>query len=377
MYAAPGNEGGALGGARIGEKEMEDYLLGKRRVDEVLAQGDKNVSPCDPSVFHEYTDRGFKVGNMHKDFIALQNANSARDTAAKIREDPLLAIKKREQAENIAYANRPDVRKQLKAMRAKSEVGGESKEERKARRKEEKMEKREKKAIKRERRERDSDERRSTESDDGRGYRKRSRSRSPQRERRDEGRYRDDSPRRSGYERYSRDSHGRNERDERDRRDDRERSRSHRERESDYGRSDRHSRDADRSQREDDRIPPPRHYPTHNTHPSRPSAMDLADAPTTSRAPPPPPKPSQSILDEQRAARLAAMSSTADQLYAERSKTLAQRAEEQKRDEEKDMALRKKFGKETVSAGFYNQSGVADLGEALGRRGGKGLQRDI
>ena len=43
MYAAPGNEGGALGGARIGEREMEDYLLGKKRVDEVLKQGDKNV----------------------------------------------------------------------------------------------------------------------------------------------------------------------------------------------------------------------------------------------------------------------------------------------------------------------------------------------
>jgi hypothetical protein len=43
MYAAPSGEGGALGGARLGEKEMEDYLLGKKRVDEVLAQGDKNV----------------------------------------------------------------------------------------------------------------------------------------------------------------------------------------------------------------------------------------------------------------------------------------------------------------------------------------------
>ena len=48
MYAAPGNEGGALGGQRIGERDMEDYLLGKKRVDEVLAAGDKNVSvsPC-------------------------------------------------------------------------------------------------------------------------------------------------------------------------------------------------------------------------------------------------------------------------------------------------------------------------------------------
>lgn len=43
MYAAPSTEGGALGGARIGERDMEEYLLGKKRVDEVLGQGDKNV----------------------------------------------------------------------------------------------------------------------------------------------------------------------------------------------------------------------------------------------------------------------------------------------------------------------------------------------
>ena len=48
MYAAPSGEGGALGGAKMGEREMEDYLLGKKRVDEVLAQGDKNVSYQSP-----------------------------------------------------------------------------------------------------------------------------------------------------------------------------------------------------------------------------------------------------------------------------------------------------------------------------------------
>lgn len=47
MYAAPTTEGSALGGARIGEREMEDYLLGKKRVDEVLAAGDRNVSVWD------------------------------------------------------------------------------------------------------------------------------------------------------------------------------------------------------------------------------------------------------------------------------------------------------------------------------------------
>jgi hypothetical protein len=56
MYAAPSGEGGALGGARLGEKEMEDYLLGKKRVDEVLAQGDKNVRLFRGPIKCLYTD---------------------------------------------------------------------------------------------------------------------------------------------------------------------------------------------------------------------------------------------------------------------------------------------------------------------------------
>ncbi len=44
MYATPSaGDGGALGGQRLGEKDMEDFLLGKKRVDEVLRQGDQNV----------------------------------------------------------------------------------------------------------------------------------------------------------------------------------------------------------------------------------------------------------------------------------------------------------------------------------------------
>jgi DNA-binding helix-hairpin-helix protein with protein kinase domain len=72
---------------------------------------------------------------MHKEFIAVQNANSARDTAAKIREDPLLAIKQQEQAAMAALANRPEIRKQLKEMQ---KLKAESKEERRARKKAEK-----------------------------------------------------------------------------------------------------------------------------------------------------------------------------------------------------------------------------------------------
>lgn len=76
-----------------------------------------------------------QIGNTHKEFIAVQNANSARDTAAKIREDPLLAIKQQEQAAMAALANRPEIRKKLKEMQ---KLKGESKEDRRARKKAEK-----------------------------------------------------------------------------------------------------------------------------------------------------------------------------------------------------------------------------------------------
>lgn len=43
MYSAPNGDANAMGG-RMTEHELEQYLLGKRRVDEVLAANDKNVS---------------------------------------------------------------------------------------------------------------------------------------------------------------------------------------------------------------------------------------------------------------------------------------------------------------------------------------------
>ncbi|KAJ9127141.1 hypothetical protein QFC24_001378 [Naganishia onofrii] len=118
MYATPSTAegGGALGGQRIGEKDMEEYLLGKKRVDEVLKQGDN-------------------IGAAHEQFIAVQNANNAQDIAAKIREDPLLAIKRQEQLAYQAMMNNPALRKQVKAIKEKK---GESKEEKKERKRKEK-----------------------------------------------------------------------------------------------------------------------------------------------------------------------------------------------------------------------------------------------
>ncbi|TFY79554.1 hypothetical protein EWM64_g4454 [Hericium alpestre] len=84
MYSTPAT------GSSQNQNDLEDYLLGKKRVDKILV-GDE----------HE------KLGAAHKNFIAVQNANTARDTAAKIREDPLFAIKQQEAAAYEALMSNP------------------------------------------------------------------------------------------------------------------------------------------------------------------------------------------------------------------------------------------------------------------------------
>ncbi|KAI9631946.1 localization spliceosome protein [Dioszegia hungarica] len=365
MYAAPGNEGGALGGQRLGEKDMEDYLLGKKRVDEVLAAGDRNV------------------GNLHKEFIAVQNANSARDTAAKIREDPLLAIKRQELAAMEALKNRPDIRRKLKEM----QKAPESKEERKARKKAEKEE-RKKERHERRNRHRDTRSPVSDYSDDRDDYKRRRRdSRSDERtdERRSRYRSRSSSPRR--------------ERDDRDRR--RGRDESPRRRRDDGPRRDSSSRRRS-DERDDSRVPPPRHYPSSNghtghssrhedikpdikpyiPHSSRPAAMDLADRPTSSRPSQhqptsSAPNPQAQSLEQQRAARLAAMSASAHEMDNQRTKSLAQRAVEDQREKERDDKMRQKYGKEDVKGVFFAQKSEMGLSDMISRRAGQGLQRNI
>ncbi|RAL66705.1 hypothetical protein DID88_007489 [Monilinia fructigena] len=79
-------------------EEMEGYLLGKRRIDGLI--------------------KGTEHKNLEKQaseasFMALQNANTLRDTAAKVREDPMLAIKRQEQAAYEAMMNDPIKRRRL------------------------------------------------------------------------------------------------------------------------------------------------------------------------------------------------------------------------------------------------------------------------
>ncbi|KAH8553607.1 Pre-mRNA splicing factor-domain-containing protein [Umbelopsis sp. PMI_123] len=87
MYAAP-NASQAPGG-----DDMEEYLLGKKSVDNLLrSKGEVQ-----------------KVNDAVNERFSFNNANpvNERDTAAKIREDPLLAIKRREQEAVKAIMNNP------------------------------------------------------------------------------------------------------------------------------------------------------------------------------------------------------------------------------------------------------------------------------
>ncbi|RMD40890.1 hypothetical protein DV735_g4240, partial [Chaetothyriales sp. CBS 134920] len=101
-------------------EEMEGYLLGKRRVDGLLKGTD-----------NEKLEKTAKEDS----FMALQNANTARDTAAKIREDPMLAIKKQEQAAYEAMMKDPAKRRLLLQAAAKQEGGERDREREHKRRK--------------------------------------------------------------------------------------------------------------------------------------------------------------------------------------------------------------------------------------------------
>ena len=333
----------------------------------------------------------------------MQNANTARDTASKIREDPLLAIKKQEEAALRAMANRPDVRKALRAMK---NGDGESKEERKARKRAEKDDRRRERHERREKR-RDYSRSRSPKSEYS-GDRDGRRSHSG-RERSDYGRDRDEFGReeRRRYRSRSRSTSPKREREDSRRREDSpgrhrdDRSESRRDHHDDRRRSDRREEDRYRDERRgdrerDDRIPPPRHNPSHSGHSNgyrdghdsrdvrphhaRPSAMDMADRPTSARPSAPAPPTAGGVgssLDEMRAARLAAMTSSARDMDDQRAQSLKIRAEREKLEEERDMAMRARMGKEAVNAGFFNSQKNLSLGEAMSRRGGQGLQRAI
>lgn len=100
MYASPAVKSGPT------DAELEDYLLGKKRVDTLLQQGESQ-----------------KLSNTAEPGqISTQNANSAKDTATKLREDPLFAIKQHEKALRERLLKDPTRLRQLQA-RTRAERG--------------------------------------------------------------------------------------------------------------------------------------------------------------------------------------------------------------------------------------------------------------
>jgi hypothetical protein len=346
MYSTPAT------GSGPSANDLEDYLLGKKRVDKILT-GDENdkVSPL-LVPRNAVTNSHSKVGASHKNFIATQFANTIRDTAAKVREDPLLAIKQQEQAAYQALMSNPLRLKQLQeknGIKAKKD--------------------KEKKKHKEKGKHRSNDRSRSRER-----TRYRSRSRSPHRRSRDDYSRSRRSP--SPHSRHSRRrSPSYSPRDDHRRRRDRSIDNSPRRRRSEgdvlqWPRSD-ESDEAPSSRRYDDRSKSS--YDDRKRQRSQ-SPRRWAPPPKRSRASPPP-LTTQTQPADDRAARLAAMSSNATEMSSERQEHLKKLLEQEKREMELEQVLR---AKSKGMGGFLSQEqkkvfgGSGDLEERL-RRGRAGL----
>ncbi|TKA67168.1 hypothetical protein B0A55_08689 [Friedmanniomyces simplex] len=113
MYNGPGSGAGGSSGAGGVSEEMEGYLLGKRNLQGLVKRSEAESLKKEAAAAPE---AGFMALNA--------NANSARDTMAKVSNDPMLAIKRQEQAAYEAMMNDPVRRRQLLQVAGK-EVEGE------------------------------------------------------------------------------------------------------------------------------------------------------------------------------------------------------------------------------------------------------------
>ncbi|PCH33998.1 hypothetical protein WOLCODRAFT_135438 [Wolfiporia cocos MD-104 SS10] len=315
MYSTPAT------GSSANANDLEDYLLGKKRVDKILTAGENE-----------------KIGAAHKNFIATQYANTLRDTAAKIREDPLLAIKQQEQAAYQALMSNP-----LRLREMQERNGMKPKKEKK-----DKKDKKEKKDKHRERSPFPYDERRRSGSREHysrsrrspSSYDRRSRSPPPPRSRYDDDyrRRRDDdhyssrrgrSPSRSPDAYRRRDRSVSLDRKRNGRRDD--------ERIGTWPRSDESDDNGhDRKRQRSRSRSPPRHDP----YPPKRSRMSPPPPPRASSSSQAPQPPANSTDD--RASRLAAMTSDASAMSVERRERLALLLEQEKKEAEAEERIRAK-----------------------------------
>ncbi|EKJ72865.1 hypothetical protein NXS19_000196 [Fusarium pseudograminearum] len=302
-------------------EETEAYLLGKRRIDNLI--------------------KGTEHKKLEKDagtesFMALQNANTARDTAAKIREDPLLAIKRQEQAAYEAMMNDPARRRQLLASRG---IDEEKKD--KSRRKEDRHRRRHR--------------HRSADGEDRHHRRRRSYSRSQSPRRRDGSREdrhrrrRDDSRDRHSRRRDGSDEGGRRDRDNRSG-GDRHRHDGDR-RHSDEPRDERRDNRRDERPRDNNRQYSRRSYPSDR----RPRHNEEDDK----------------AKEEERQRKLAAMQSAATELDVDRQERLADLEKREQAAREADNKARERGGDRGFVNKLHQQAEHKGLAERMGgaRRG--------
>jgi len=351
MYATPAT------GSGTNANDLEDYLLGKKRVDKLLI-GDDNA----------------KLGASHKNFIAVQNANTARDIQAKIREDPLLAIKQQEQAAYEALMSNP---LRLKQLKEKAGILNKDKKEKKEKKRKEREER------KRERRSRS----RSRSLSRSPTTRRRSRSPSPRYsrydgERKPSDQRRDhDRPSRSWSDRSRSPNPARRRHDSSGNRDYSPIQRHHSPRQS-YRRSNspdrRNGRRADSQERQRNgrdnqandhlRRPP---TPPPNVHPSRAAFIPKASSHSAQHS-------ASARKEDDRAARLAAMMSSAKNVEVERQERLKEMLAREKEELAKEEMLRMKSSKHGVGSFLDKErtralfAGEGDLGERI-RRNRSGL----
>jgi hypothetical protein len=342
-------------------EEMEGYLLGKRRID------------------------GLIKGNEHKklekqasedSFMALQHANTLRDTAAKVREDPMLAIKRQEQAAYEAMMNDPIKRRQMLALMGQGE---------------EKPAKKEKKHRRHHHRHRDDsgDERRHKRRRMGDEEEKTRSSRHHHRRPRSGSRTPDSRSASPDRQRDGREERGRRRRDSRSasprrKPDDNYRGSDNKDRDVDRRRRLRSSSSKSRSPSPDRRrksYPTSRndrddrrdHYPNYDRGSNRPRG-DIINGNRNGGEK----KPAEDI-EAERQRKLAAMQQDASELDADREKRLAALAEREKADREADDQARAKSARYGDKADFVNgmhrKAGDMGLADRIGR-GRQGLQRD-
>ncbi|KEF57187.1 uncharacterized protein A1O9_07377 [Exophiala aquamarina CBS 119918] len=338
MYSGPSSgEAGTT-------EEMEGYLLGKRRIDGLL-KGTENQK--------------LEKSAKEDSFMAIQNANTLRDTMMKIREDPMLAIKKQEQAAYDAMMNDPVKRRLLLKAAGKED---ESERDRKRR----------KHHHRHHRHHRDDPDRERDRAQD--------RGRDSARERhshRDRDRERGEKER--DRQKYDRSSNNR--RSANTSSSSRSRSRSPPRRE---GRSQRSRspyrrrgsfRDANWRPRSRSRsYSPPRHNNHSNTlrktqswHTSRPQRRKSSS-------------PDGQPKGDDLAARLAAMQQDASELDQQRERRLADIAERDRQQQERDDASRAKNarygGRADFVNSFHKKAGDMTLGQRMGRTGASNREED-